>query len=65
MIGITTGEFNEAFKSDNMQGMDFTPKSSSPSMLLFLATYIYYPKALQFKNASSVTDKYLVGQTVL
>ena len=48
-----------------MQVIDYNPKKLSPSMLLSSATHIYHTPVLQFKNASWVTDKYLVGETVL
>ena len=42
--------------------IDFNPKRLSPSMLLSSATHIYYSRVLQFKNASWMTDEYLVGE---
>ena len=46
-----------------MQTID--SKKLSPLILLTSSTHIYYTRDFQFKNASCVTDKYLVGGTVL
>ena len=60
MVGIISW-FNKGL--DNMATID--SKKLPPVILLSSSTHIYYTRVFQFKNASWVTNKYLVGGTVL